>query len=112
MLREDNLDIVGPPVRLAPRLVLRRASDDLPSRVADNLFWLGRYVERLDRAPVGRISRMPGWGLGWGRSMAGWIWTRPITWWYVMSMWCWRGGGITAISARCAGLFSAAGAMR
>ena len=50
VLREENLDIVGPPVRLAPRLALRRTSGDLPSRVADNLFWLGRYVERLDRA--------------------------------------------------------------
>jgi uncharacterized alpha-E superfamily protein len=27
---------------------LRRASVDLPSRVADNLFWLGRYVERSE----------------------------------------------------------------
>ena len=50
VLREDNLDIVGPAVRAAPPLVLRRTSGDLPSRVADNLFWLGRYVERLDRA--------------------------------------------------------------
>ena len=50
VLREDNLDIVGPAPRPAPPLVLRRTSGDLPSRVADNLFWLGRYVERLDRA--------------------------------------------------------------
>ena len=27
---------------------LRRASVDVPSRVADNLFWLGRYVERAE----------------------------------------------------------------
>ena len=27
---------------------LRRASTDLPSRVADNLFWLGRYAERAE----------------------------------------------------------------
>jgi len=27
---------------------LSRAGDDLPSRSADNLFWLGRYVERAD----------------------------------------------------------------
>jgi len=26
----------------------RRATDDLPSRAADNLFWLGRYLERAD----------------------------------------------------------------
>jgi uncharacterized circularly permuted ATP-grasp superfamily protein/uncharacterized alpha-E superfamily protein len=32
-----------------------RATFDLPSRVADNLFWLGRYVERVDLAV--RVSR-------------------------------------------------------
>jgi uncharacterized alpha-E superfamily protein len=63
VLREENLDIVGPAVRAAPTLALRRTSGDLPSRVADNLFWLGRYVERLDRAArlvraaVVRLSR-------------------------------------------------------
>ena len=29
-------------------LVLRRGGIDLPSRVADNLFWLGRYAERVE----------------------------------------------------------------
>ncbi len=29
---------------------LRRSGTELPSRVADNLFWLGRYVERADGA--------------------------------------------------------------
>jgi uncharacterized circularly permuted ATP-grasp superfamily protein/uncharacterized alpha-E superfamily protein len=29
-------------------LVLRRVSNDLPSRTADNLYWLGRYAERLE----------------------------------------------------------------
>lgn len=29
---------------------LRRSGAELPSRVADNLFWLGRYVERADAA--------------------------------------------------------------
>jgi uncharacterized circularly permuted ATP-grasp superfamily protein/uncharacterized alpha-E superfamily protein len=29
---------------------LSRGGDDLPSRAADNLFWLGRYVERADGA--------------------------------------------------------------
>jgi uncharacterized alpha-E superfamily protein len=36
---------------LRPRdqaLELRRGSIDVPSRVADNLFWLGRYVERAE----------------------------------------------------------------
>jgi uncharacterized circularly permuted ATP-grasp superfamily protein/uncharacterized alpha-E superfamily protein len=27
---------------------LRRSSNDLPSRVADNLYWLGRHIERAD----------------------------------------------------------------
>src|SRR5882672_341777 len=27
---------------------LSRAGNDLPSRAADNLYWLGRYVERTD----------------------------------------------------------------
>jgi uncharacterized circularly permuted ATP-grasp superfamily protein/uncharacterized alpha-E superfamily protein len=31
-------------------LAISRATFDLPSRVADNLFWLGRYVERVDSA--------------------------------------------------------------
>jgi uncharacterized alpha-E superfamily protein len=63
VLNEERGDIVGPPVMPVPRLAIRRASGDLPSRVADNLFWLGRYVERLERsarlvrAAVARIAR-------------------------------------------------------
>ncbi|MBM4089481.1 MAG: hypothetical protein FJ276_08640 [Planctomycetes bacterium] len=34
---------------------LRRGAAELPSRVADNMFWLGRYVERADAAA--RIMR-------------------------------------------------------
>jgi uncharacterized circularly permuted ATP-grasp superfamily protein/uncharacterized alpha-E superfamily protein len=34
---------------------LRRGTADLPSRVADNLFWLGRYVERSEN--IARFSR-------------------------------------------------------
>jgi len=62
------------PVGLPPRLPsgdapvrLVRGARDLPSRVADDLFWLGRYVERCDnttrllRAMVGRQSET---GLG------------------------------------------------
>jgi uncharacterized alpha-E superfamily protein len=37
------------------RLDISRATFDLPSRVADNLFWLGRYVERVE--PAARIAR-------------------------------------------------------
>lgn len=43
---------------LRPRdqpLELRRASTDLPSRVADNLFWMGRYAERAEN--LGRLLR-------------------------------------------------------
>jgi uncharacterized circularly permuted ATP-grasp superfamily protein/uncharacterized alpha-E superfamily protein len=39
----------------AERLDVSRATFDLPSRVADNLFWLGRYVERVE--PVVRVAR-------------------------------------------------------
>jgi uncharacterized circularly permuted ATP-grasp superfamily protein/uncharacterized alpha-E superfamily protein len=38
-----------------PRLDISRATFDLPSRVADNLFWLGRYVERVE--PAVRVAR-------------------------------------------------------
>ena len=37
------------------QLEVSRATFDLPSRVADNLFWLGRYVERADSAV--RVAR-------------------------------------------------------
>ena len=50
VLAEERSDIVGPAVHPIPPLAIRRTSADLPSRVADDLFWLGRYVERLDRA--------------------------------------------------------------
>ena len=39
----------------ATRLDISRATFDLPSRVADNLFWLGRYVERVE--PAIRVAR-------------------------------------------------------
>jgi uncharacterized circularly permuted ATP-grasp superfamily protein/uncharacterized alpha-E superfamily protein len=44
------------------RIQIKRASGTLPSRAADNLFWLGRYVERTEatlrlvRALLARIS--------------------------------------------------------
>ena len=62
-MTEDRTDIVGPPQRTMPSLALRRDAGELPSRVADNLFWLGRSVERLDRgarlvrAAIGRAAR-------------------------------------------------------
>ena len=47
----------------APPLAIRRASGDLPSRVADDFYWLGRYMERLEasarllRSAAGRLAR-------------------------------------------------------
>jgi uncharacterized circularly permuted ATP-grasp superfamily protein/uncharacterized alpha-E superfamily protein len=50
VLSEDRTAIVGPPAFAAPPLQLRRTAGELPSRVADNLYWLGRMVERLERS--------------------------------------------------------------
>ncbi len=33
-----------------PTLAIRRAAGDLPSRVADNFYWFGRYLERMEEA--------------------------------------------------------------
>ncbi len=43
----QEVSLLQPPGR---GLELRRSGAELPSRVADNLFWLGRYVERADGA--------------------------------------------------------------
>ena len=63
VLAEDLASIEGPrPVSSAP-LAIRRTAGDMPSRVADNFFWLGRYLERLEsaarllRITLGRVSR-------------------------------------------------------
>lgn len=42
--------IIGPAAQSGPPIAITRTPGAIPSRVADNLFWLGRYVERLDRA--------------------------------------------------------------
>jgi uncharacterized circularly permuted ATP-grasp superfamily protein/uncharacterized alpha-E superfamily protein len=48
---------------LTAKLAIRRTAGDLPSRVADNFYWLGRYLERLEeaarlqRAIIARILR-------------------------------------------------------
>ena len=45
---EENGEALKPePVIIAPQPV-RRGNFDLPSRIADNFFWLGRYVERTE----------------------------------------------------------------
>jgi len=50
VLAEDSNDIVGPPAPRAAALPIRRSSGELPSRVADELYWLGRHLERLESA--------------------------------------------------------------
>ena len=48
VVREDAGMIRGPePVRQPP-IAIRRTAVDMPSRVADDFYWLGRYVERLE----------------------------------------------------------------
>ena len=57
VLHDEQSDVIGPLAAPTARLALRRTSGALPSRVADNLFWLGRYVERLDSASrLGRAA--------------------------------------------------------
>ena len=51
VLAEDPAADRGPSCHRTPApLAIRRTSGDLPSRVADNFFWLGRYLERLEGA--------------------------------------------------------------
>ncbi|MBW6399712.1 circularly permuted type 2 ATP-grasp protein [Roseomonas sp. HJA6] len=50
VIADEGGDIIGPAATHLPPLPIRRAPGALPSRVADNLFWLGRYTERLERA--------------------------------------------------------------
>ncbi|HZV93456.1 MAG TPA: circularly permuted type 2 ATP-grasp protein, partial [Caldimonas sp.] len=48
VLAEDAADVQIPASRRFHPLAVDRGGADLQSRVADNLYWLGRYVERLD----------------------------------------------------------------
>jgi uncharacterized circularly permuted ATP-grasp superfamily protein/uncharacterized alpha-E superfamily protein len=50
VMAEEREELPGPALRRQPLLPIRRAAGDLPSRVADNFFWLGRQAERLDAA--------------------------------------------------------------
>ena len=57
VLRQDNQDIQGPEPARQPALAIQRSIGDMPSRVADDFFWLGRYVERLEaQARLGRAG--------------------------------------------------------
>jgi uncharacterized circularly permuted ATP-grasp superfamily protein/uncharacterized alpha-E superfamily protein len=63
VMSEDEEFVAGPRAVAVPPLPVRRTAGDLPSRVADNFFWLGRYVERLEgcarliRAAIHRLDR-------------------------------------------------------
>jgi uncharacterized circularly permuted ATP-grasp superfamily protein/uncharacterized alpha-E superfamily protein len=48
VLAEDAADVQIPSTRRFHQLEVERGGADLQSRVADNLYWLGRYIERLD----------------------------------------------------------------
>jgi uncharacterized circularly permuted ATP-grasp superfamily protein/uncharacterized alpha-E superfamily protein len=51
VLAEDaTAEIRGPARAAAAPLPIRRAAGELPSRVADDFFWLGRYLERAEAA--------------------------------------------------------------
>ncbi|MBS0518612.1 MAG: circularly permuted type 2 ATP-grasp protein [Proteobacteria bacterium] len=63
VLAEDASDVQLPSSRRFHQLSVERGGADLQSRVADNLFWLGRYIERLDndarllRTAVSRVAQ-------------------------------------------------------
>jgi uncharacterized circularly permuted ATP-grasp superfamily protein/uncharacterized alpha-E superfamily protein len=63
VLTEDAADVQLPAGRRFHQLAIDRGGADLQSRAADNLFWLGRYIERLDndarllRTTVTRVAQ-------------------------------------------------------
>jgi uncharacterized circularly permuted ATP-grasp superfamily protein/uncharacterized alpha-E superfamily protein len=63
VLAEGAVSAEGSSWTRTPALPIRRTSGDMPSRVADNFFWLGRYLERLEtaarllRLTTARVSR-------------------------------------------------------
>lgn len=63
VLAEDAADVELPATRRFHQLAVERGGADLQSRIADNLYWLGRYIERLDndsrllRTTVNRIAQ-------------------------------------------------------
>lgn len=75
VLKEDGAPAVAAPAVALPPMPVRRSMGDLPSRAADDLYWLGRYVERLEeaarliRATLVRLTRgtpRPGEAVGIG----------------------------------------------
>ncbi len=63
VMEDESSTVQGALGLLTPTLAIRRTAGDLPSRVADNFYWLGRYLERLEeaarlqRAMIARILR-------------------------------------------------------
>ncbi|MBN8899368.1 MAG: alpha-E domain-containing protein, partial [Rhodospirillales bacterium] len=63
VMADEGSAVQGALGLLTPSLAIRRTAGDLPSRVADNFYWLGRYLERLEesarvqRAILGRLMR-------------------------------------------------------
>jgi uncharacterized alpha-E superfamily protein len=63
VMADETSAVQGALGLLTPTLAIRRTAGDLPSRVADNFYWLGRYLERLEeaarlqRAMIARILR-------------------------------------------------------
>jgi uncharacterized circularly permuted ATP-grasp superfamily protein/uncharacterized alpha-E superfamily protein len=63
VMQDEASTVQGALGLFTPTLAIRRTAGDLPSRVADNFYWLGRYLERLEeaarlqRAVITRILR-------------------------------------------------------
>jgi uncharacterized circularly permuted ATP-grasp superfamily protein/uncharacterized alpha-E superfamily protein len=55
VLMQEGRTIVGPTHIAVAALPIRRMAGDLPSRVAENFYWFGRYLERLENAA--RLTR-------------------------------------------------------
>jgi uncharacterized alpha-E superfamily protein len=57
VLQHEEEGIVPPPPPRRAPLPVRRATGEFPSRVADDFYWLGRYLERLEgQARLGRAA--------------------------------------------------------
>lgn len=67
VLAADGADVFVPAPPPTQPLTIRRSSGQLQSRVADNLYWLGRYADRLDgdaRLLRSALNRSAEGGLG------------------------------------------------
>jgi len=65
VLANEDADVAVPAGAMAgTRVAIQRGSSVMPSRVADNLYWLGRYMERLDNGA--RLLRAALWRLAGG----------------------------------------------